>query len=175
MKPSYGNWISNSMLKTFFGVAFGLFAVSQALAFTLGKETYYYVACILCTFATAAALYMSYCHYVFSFGGGGLMRRIHNYLLEHLAWNGKGTLLDVGCGSGALSIAAAKQFPTAKISATATQRSRASARAAHSCPETLQRSTFRANPLTPSSAILSITKSARKRINSCSSRRPCAR
>ena len=115
MKPSYGNWISNSMLKTFYGVAIGLFAVSQALAFTLGKETYYYVACILCTFATVAALYMSYCHYVFSFGGGGLMRRIHNYLLEHLAWNGKGTLLDVGCGSGALSIAAAKQFPAAKV------------------------------------------------------------
>ena len=40
MKPSYGNWISNSMLKTFYGVAAGLFAVSQALAFTLGKETY---------------------------------------------------------------------------------------------------------------------------------------
>ena len=81
MKPSYGNWISNSMLKTFYGVAVGLFAVSQALAFTLGKETYYYVACILCTFASAAALYMSYCHYVCACGGGGLMRRIHTYLL----------------------------------------------------------------------------------------------
>jgi len=57
MKTNYGNWISNSMLKTFYGVAAGLFAVSQALAFTLGKETYYYVACILCAFATAAALY----------------------------------------------------------------------------------------------------------------------
>jgi ubiquinone/menaquinone biosynthesis C-methylase UbiE len=32
-----------------------------------------------------------------------------------MEWNGNGTVLDIGCGSGALSIKLAKKFPEAKI------------------------------------------------------------
>ncbi|EKU71323.1 class I SAM-dependent methyltransferase [Selenomonas sp. F0473] len=115
MKANYGNWISRTMMKTFCGVAVGFYVLTGVLYLLLGKDTYYYVAWILAVMATLAMLYMGFCRYVFSFEGGGLMRRIHMHLLEHLPWDGKGTLLDVGCGSGALSIAAAKKFPTAKV------------------------------------------------------------
>ena len=116
MKPNYGNWISGPMMKTFCMITAGLYAVSALLYLILGGRTaYYYIALILAVFATCATLYMFYCRRVFSFEGGGLMRRIHAYLLDHLAWDGSGTVLDIGCGAGALSIAAAKRFPAASV------------------------------------------------------------
>ena len=116
MKPNYGNWISGPMMKTFCMITAGLYAVSALLYLILdGRTAYYYIALILAVFATCATLYMFYCRRVFSFEGGGLMRRIHAYLLDQLPWDGLGRVLDVGCGSGALSIATAKRFPLAEV------------------------------------------------------------
>lgn len=43
------------------------------------------------------------------------MERVHHTVLSHLDYDGKGTLLDVGCGSGALSIRAALTWRSAKV------------------------------------------------------------
>ena len=43
----------------------------------------------------------------FAFGGGGVMEQVHQAVLSNLNFDGKGQLLEVGCGSGALSIRAA--------------------------------------------------------------------
>ena len=44
-----------------------------------------------------------------------MMERVHHTILSHLNYNGKGTLLDVGCGSGALSIRAALTWRAAQV------------------------------------------------------------
>ena len=44
-----------------------------------------------------------------------MMERVHQTILSHLDYDGKGTLLDVGCGSGALSIRAALTWPETKV------------------------------------------------------------
>lgn len=36
--------------------------------------------------------------------GGGLMEKVHAHVLANLDFDGQGTLLEVGCGSGALAI-----------------------------------------------------------------------
>jgi ubiquinone/menaquinone biosynthesis C-methylase UbiE len=36
-------------------------------------------------------------------------------ILSHLHWDGKGQILDIGCGSGALAIKLSKKYPDAKI------------------------------------------------------------
>jgi ubiquinone/menaquinone biosynthesis C-methylase UbiE len=36
-------------------------------------------------------------------------------VLNFLDWDGRGTLLDIGCGSGAMTIKAAKKFPDAQV------------------------------------------------------------
>ena len=41
------------------------------------------------------------------------MGRVHEYVANHLSWDGRGRLLDVGCGAGALTIRCAKKFPEA--------------------------------------------------------------
>ena len=43
------------------------------------------------------------------------MERVHQTLLFYLDYDGEGTLLDVGCGSGALSIRAALIWPKTRV------------------------------------------------------------
>ena len=115
MKPSYGNWISASMMKTLCAIAGVLYVLTAGCAAFFDHVAAFYILAILAGVATLVTLYMYYCRGVFSFEGGGLMRRIHSYLLDQLPWDGAGTVLDIGCGSGALSIAAAKKYPQAKV------------------------------------------------------------
>ena len=51
----------------------------------------------------------------YAFGGGGLMDRVHQAVLSYLNFDGDGTLLEVGCGSGPLAIRAALTWPNAAI------------------------------------------------------------
>lgn len=34
--------------------------------------------------------------HAFAFGKGNMMAEVHRHLVEHLEWNGEGTLLDIG-------------------------------------------------------------------------------
>ena len=115
MITDYGNWISTPMMKTLCAIAAVLYLLTVLCALLFGREAAFCILAILSGAATLAVIYMYYCRRVFSFEGGGLMRRTHSYLLDRLPWDGIGTVLDVGCGSGALSIAAAKHFPLAEV------------------------------------------------------------
>ena len=116
MKTNYGNWISTPMMKTLVWIAGGLYVLTALYALIYDRVSApFFILAILSFVATVVVLYMYYCRRVFAFEGGGLMRRIHSYLLDRLPWDGIGNILEVGCGSGALSIAAAKRFPLAEI------------------------------------------------------------
>ena len=116
MKTNYGNWISTPMMKVLTAIAAAFYVLTILYAVVFDRVTApFFILAILAILATLVALYMYYCRTIFSFEGGGLMRRIHSYLLDQLPWDGRGKALDVGCGSGALSIAMAKRFPLAKV------------------------------------------------------------
>ena len=51
----------------------------------------------------------------YAFGGGGFMDKVHKTVLRYLDFDGRGTLLEVGCGSGPLAIRAALTWPEAQI------------------------------------------------------------
>ena len=40
----------------------------------------------------------------YAFGGGRIMEQVHRVVLSHLDYDGEGKILEVGCGSGALTI-----------------------------------------------------------------------
>lgn len=49
-----------------------------------------------------------------SYDGGGVQSKILDNVLRFLDWDGHETLFDIGCGSGALTIKAAKMYPSAR-------------------------------------------------------------
>lgn len=114
-KTNYGNWIPKTLMCCLWGgtaVLAGLW-----LIFTFWRRVRILSGLLLAVTLLAAAmsLYMQKCRHAFSYSGGGVMGAIHRALLEHLTWDGKGKLLDIGCGSGALSILCAKTWPQAAV------------------------------------------------------------
>ncbi len=59
--------------------------------------------------------YMLYARSLLSYDHGGVPGEILDNVLRHLDWDGQGQLLDIGCGSGAMTIKAAKKYPQAEI------------------------------------------------------------
>jgi SAM-dependent methyltransferase len=66
----------------------------------------------LCILASG---YLIYARRQFSPEGGNLQARLRDLVFAHLAWNGDGKLLDIGCGNGALAVEAARRYPHAQV------------------------------------------------------------
>ena len=114
LKPDYGNWVPKKLLVIAAAVALVAAALLIAsVCFAWGWLWTTVIALLLC-FVVALLAYMTLSYRAFSHHGGGFMEKVHRYVAGKLPWNGEGTLLDVGCGAGALTILCAKKFPKAK-------------------------------------------------------------
>ncbi len=115
MKPNYANWIPKWMILAF-GAAAIVFAACCAVTLLLWKGTAATVLSIVFgAGAIACALYAVWALYAyrqFSYAG---KRRLSKQIIEgtaaYITLPRGGTGLDVGCGSGALTIACAKRNP----------------------------------------------------------------
>ena len=111
----YGSWMSNPV----FYMVGGLLALSVVLSvlsfFVLHLP---WLDVIFTITAIAFLILLCWCGWIrkqYAFGGGGMMERVHQVVLSHLDFDGNGMLLEVGCGSGALSIRAALVWPDAQV------------------------------------------------------------
>jgi SAM-dependent methyltransferase len=103
--PDYGNWVSHRfiMLPGLIGlVLLGLAYFLPVLGFLAG------------IFILIAA-YFAYARYLFAPNGKDVQGRVWKELIGRLPWDGKGRILDIGCGSAALTISLAKKYPRADI------------------------------------------------------------
>ena len=116
-KPDYANWVSKKF-RMAAGIASGVALVLLLLSL-LPQTT------VLWTVIRAALgiigllfllllLYMSCARWLLSYEGGGVQGKLLDHVLSFLDWNGQGRLLDIGCGSGAMTIKAAKKYPQAQ-------------------------------------------------------------
>lgn len=112
-KTNYGNWVPEKMLYGLFGLAAVLLAAALA-AWHFGAAAAAAVCALLCAAAAIFGVYMYACHELFAFGKGNMMARVHEHLVSKLPWDGKGVLLDIGCGAAALTVRCAKAFPAAR-------------------------------------------------------------
>ena len=122
MKPNYKNWMPKGMILGTLGgavaclVLFLIFGVSGLLAAGTPKTTLKIIFLILTIALLLVTLWMWLLYRAFSYDG---KRQMSNQIIEGvskfvtLPEGGKG--LDVGCGSGALTIAVAKRNPQAEM------------------------------------------------------------
>ena len=112
---NYGSWMSNPV---FYGVG-ALLALSVVLAVL--SFTVFHITALGVVFVIAAVILLALLLWItwirrrYAFEGGGTMEQVHQIVLSHLDFDGQGQLLDVGCGSGALSIRAALTWRAAQV------------------------------------------------------------
>jgi len=122
MKPNYKNWVPKGMV---FGMTAGaialivIFAVISAVTVNAShtlRTALMVISGILALIMTVVSLWSIFAYNRFSYDG---KRQLSKAIIEGTAAYIKvpagGTCLDVGCGSGALTIAVAKANPDAKI------------------------------------------------------------
>ena len=111
----YGNWMPVSMLRLVGGLL-ALAVVMAVLSFTVFRLTVLGVIFIIAVAVFLVLLcWIAWIRRQYAFGGGGMMERVHHAILSHLDYDGRGTLLDVGCGSGALAIRAALTWRSTQV------------------------------------------------------------
>ena len=122
MKPDYKNWMPKGMLLGTLSGAVGCLGLSAVCGCTeLIKNDKVKAAAtggLLLTGAAAggASLWMAMLYRAFSYDGKRQMsRQIIEGIAEHVKLPEGGVGLDVGCGSGALTIACAKRNPQARF------------------------------------------------------------
>ena len=119
--PSWHSWGRLRKLDVKPGVLYGGRADSSAalLAVLSFAVFHIFVPGILFVIIVAGLLallgWITWIRRQYAFDGGRIMERVHQTILSHMDYDGKGTLLDVGCGSGALSIRAALTWQETKV------------------------------------------------------------
>ena len=112
---NYGNWMSAPVFYMV-GALIVLMAVLCVIShFIPGMDPIGVLALVVAAAALILLGWLNWIRRQYAFGGGGMMEKVHEVLLSHLDFDGKGTLLEVGCGSGALSILAALSWPEAEV------------------------------------------------------------
>ena len=121
MKPDYKNWLPKGMLigvtagAVIFGLLLAVFGLSPILA-GAAKTAVVVILAILFVLFLIWALFCLNLYTSFSYSGKKqLARRIIDKVSDHVVLPEGGLGLDVGCGSGALTIACARKNPQAKM------------------------------------------------------------
>ena len=122
MKPDYRNWMPKGMIMGL-GTAAGVLAAGSAAAvrsrLPLGRTSRHLAGAVLGLGAVgclAGAAWSLYARAMFSYEGGRqLSRQIIEGVASYIELPEGGVGLDVGCGSGALTIACAKRNPQGRM------------------------------------------------------------
>ena len=111
----YGSWMSNPVFYLFGGLTL-IAAALAALSFAVFHLTVLGVLFVAAVAVLLAVLgWITWIRRQYAFGKGGMMERLHQTILSNLDYDGKGQLLEVGCGSGAMTIRAALTWPAAQV------------------------------------------------------------
>ena len=115
-KPRYGNWVSTDLLKRMVTL-FVVIALADASLwmFVFGWYAMKAVLTLLALLCVLATVYFLLARKLFDAEGGDIQSRVLDELLRRVAWDGTGEALDVGCGSGALTIRIAKKYPESRV------------------------------------------------------------
>ncbi len=111
----YGNWMSCPFLGMIGGIGAVLAAVGIIVMAVWDIVILGVIFLIAAVVMFAMLIWFLGLRKQYAYGGGGVMDRVHRSLIPHLDFDGEGTILDVGCGSGPLAVRCALTWPKAKV------------------------------------------------------------
>ena len=111
----YGSWMSNPVFYFYGGLALAA-ALLAVLSFIVWRLPALGTVAAVTLVALLVLLgWMAWIRRQYAFGKGGMMEKVHQTILSSLAFDGQGSLLEVGCGSGAMTIRAALTWTGARV------------------------------------------------------------
>lgn len=115
-KPQYGNWVSTQLVKKFL-ILFLIFGMIDTVIWTClqGWLPLKIILTLAVAFSLLCTIYFYYTRKLFAADGGNIQNKVLDLLVSQIDWDGKGKALDIGCGSGALTIKLAKKYNEASI------------------------------------------------------------
>ncbi len=114
----YGNWVSIPLIVKVSVASLVCCASAILLSlFPLGAvgSVLRSVSFLMAALCLAAVGYFLTARRMFADDGGGIQEKILELLISFVEWDGKGRALDIGCGSGALTVKLAKRYREALI------------------------------------------------------------
>lgn len=111
----YGNWMSTASIKLAGGIFFLLLIAFILVALLTHATAVKIIIGLLALLFALLFIDVVRIRKALSYKGGRAMDLMQKNLMSYLDWDGNGVALDVGCGSGSLTIRAAKTYPKAKI------------------------------------------------------------
>jgi SAM-dependent methyltransferase len=115
-QPQYGNWVATRLIIMFAVLAVLCIGGETLLClFTQGQLAMKILFAIPGVFVLAAIAYFCYARRMFSPEGGDIQNKVLDLLVSHIEWDGQGSALDIGCGSGALTIKVSQRYPVAGV------------------------------------------------------------
>jgi SAM-dependent methyltransferase len=104
-RPDYGNWVSKKFVYAplIGGISFA------------GTSVIFTPALFIAGLFFLVAGYFAVARYLLGTDNGALQDRVCGLVVDHLGWDGRGRVLDIGCGNGRLAIMIARRFPEASV------------------------------------------------------------
>ena len=121
----YGNWVPAGMMRLLWCLTVVAVVATVLMFVLLSSRVPGIIMIVVTLWSLGMTLYMQRCRYLFDFNGGGLMGEFHKFLIDNFPWNesrrqagvsdGRGAILDIGCGAAALTNRVAKTFPNVSV------------------------------------------------------------
>ena len=108
---NFGNWIRRRIVLAFLLAALIGVGLSAVVPVLLIRVILWLAAAVM----LAIFAYLAYVYYQFSEQGGGVQRQLWTLVIDHLHWDHRGKVLDIGTGNGPLAILLATKYPDAHV------------------------------------------------------------